>query len=40
LAVRGRKILRIVTIPGFLTLKDLYRISIIFLNLNMKTSLK
>jgi hypothetical protein len=25
LAVRGRKILRTVTIPGFLTLKDIYK---------------
>jgi hypothetical protein len=30
LAVRRRKILRMITSPGFLTRKDLYRISIIF----------
>jgi hypothetical protein len=32
LAVRGRKILRMVTIPRFLIQKDLYRVSIIFKN--------
>jgi hypothetical protein len=40
LAHRIPKVHRMVTIPGFLTRKDLYRISIIFLNLSMKTSLK
>jgi hypothetical protein len=34
------KVLRMVTIPGFLTWKDLYCLSIIFQNLNKKTSLK
>jgi hypothetical protein len=32
LAHRIPKVLRMVTIPGFLTRKDLYRISIIFKN--------
>jgi hypothetical protein len=34
------KIFRSVTIPGTLTLKDLYCIKLNFKNLNMKTSLK
>jgi hypothetical protein len=34
------KIFQSITIPGSLTLKDLYHIRLIFKNLNMKTSLK
>jgi hypothetical protein len=34
------KIFRSVTIPGELTLKNLYLIRLVFKNLNMKTSLK
>jgi hypothetical protein len=40
LAHRVPKVLQMVTISGFLTRKDLYRLCIIFQNLNMKTSLK
>jgi hypothetical protein len=40
LAVPGRKILRMVTIPGFLTLKDIYSRNINLKNLITKTSLK
>jgi hypothetical protein len=40
LAVRGQKILRMVTIPGFLTRKDLYRVSIIFFKLKHENVIK
>jgi hypothetical protein len=40
LAVRGRKILRMVTIPGYLIQKDLYRVSIIFKNLKHENVIK
>jgi hypothetical protein len=40
LAVRVRKILRMVTIPGFLIRKDLYRVSIIFLKLKHENVIK
>jgi hypothetical protein len=40
MAVRGRKILRMETSLGFLTIKDVYRIRIKKKNLNKKTSLK
>jgi hypothetical protein len=40
LAVRGRKILRMVTSTGFLTRKDLYRISIIFFKFKHENVIK
>jgi hypothetical protein len=40
LAVRGRKLYRMETIPGFLTRKDLYRISIIFFNIKHENVIK
>jgi hypothetical protein len=40
LAVRGQKILWMAIIPGFLTWKDLYRLSIIFLKFNHENVIK